>query len=164
MDEKALEPLLERLHGLLDRLEARLPPASPAPLDLALAPAWRWRSGHNRQGVLEPVPFPATIALQDLLGLDRQKVILERNTRQFLAGLPANNALLWGARGPGKSSLVKALLGAYAPQGLRLIEVGKAQLDELPDLLGQLHGRPQRCILFCDDLSFSSDETGYQHL
>ncbi|MGB5234974.1 MAG: ATP-binding protein, partial [Candidatus Macondimonas sp.] len=131
---------------------------------LAQAPAWRWRSGRNGRGALEPVPAPSVMALDDLLGLERQKAILERNTRQFLAGQPANNALLWGARGTGKSSLVKALLSAYAPRGLRLIEVGKAQLDELPELLGQLHGRPEHCILFCDDLSFSSDEPGYQHL
>jgi hypothetical protein len=164
MPENDLEHLLDRLHGLADRLEAWLPPATSAPVDLVQAPAWRWRSGRNGRGALEPVPTPPFMALDDLLGLDRQKAILERNTRQFLAGLPANNALLWGARGTGKSSLVKALLGPYAPQGLRLIEIGKAQLDELPDLLGQLHGRPQRCILFCDDLSFASDEPGYQHL
>jgi hypothetical protein len=164
MPENDLEHLLDRLHGLADRLEAWLPPATSAPVDLEQAPAWRWRSGRNGRGALEPVPTPPFMALDDLLGLDRQKAILERNTRQFLAGLPANNALLWGARGTGKSSLVKALLGPYAPQGLRLIEIGKAQLDELPDLLGQLHGRPQRCILFCDDLSFASDEPGYQHL
>lgn len=164
MPENDLQHLLERLHGLADRLEAWLPPATSAPVDLAQAPAWRWRSTPNGRGTLEPVPHPAAIPLDDLLGLDRQKAMLERNTRQFLAGLPANNALLWGARGTGKSSLVKAVLGAYAPRGLRLIEVGKAQLDELPDLLAQLHGRPERCILFCDDLSFASDEPGYQHL
>jgi predicted AAA+ superfamily ATPase len=164
MPENDLEHLLDRLHGLADRLEAWLPPATPAPVDLAQAPAWRWRSGRNGRGALEPVPAPSVMALDDLLGLERQKAILERNTRQFLAGQPANNALLWGARGTGKSSLVKAVLAAYAPRGLRLIEIGKAQLDELPDLLGQLHGRPERCILFCDDLSFASDEPGYQHL
>ncbi|MGB7396275.1 MAG: ATP-binding protein [Candidatus Macondimonas sp.] len=164
MPENDLERLLDRLHGLADRLEAWLPPAVAAPVDLAQAAAWRWRSGRNGRGILEPVSAPSVMALDDLLGLDRQKNILERNTRQFLAGQPANNALLWGARGTGKSSLVKAVLAAYAPRGLRLIEVGKAQLDELPDLLSQLHGRPERCILFCDDLSFSSDEPGYQHL
>lgn len=164
MPENDLERLLDRLHGLADRLEAWLPPATPAPVDLAQAAAWRWRSGRNGRGALEPVPAPSVMALDDLLGLERQKAILERNTRQFVAGQPANNALLWGARGTGKSSLVKAVLAAYAPRGLRLIEVGKAQLDELPELLGQLHGRPERCILFCDDLSFSSDEPGYQHL
>ena len=164
MPENDLEHLLNRLHGLADRLEAWLPPAAPAPIDLAHAPAWRWRSTPSGRSTLEPVPHLHAIPLDDLLGLDRQKAVLERNTRQFLAGLPANNALLWGARGTGKSSLVKALLVAYAPRGLRLIEVGKAQLDELPDLLAQLHGRPERCILFCDDLSFASDEPGYQHL
>ena len=164
MPENDLEHLLDRLHGLADRLEAWLPPTTSVPVDLAQGAAWRWRSGRNGRGALEPVPSPSVIALDDLLGLDRQKNILERNTRQFLAGQPANNALLWGARGTGKSSLVKAVLAAYAPRGLRLIEVGKAQLDELPELLGQLHGRPEHCILFCDDLSFSSDEPGYQHL
>ncbi|MGB7290371.1 MAG: ATP-binding protein [Candidatus Macondimonas sp.] len=164
MPENDLEHLLDRLHGLADRLEAWLPPTTSVPVDLAQGAAWRWRSGQNGRGALEPVPAPSVIALDDLLGLERQKAILERNTRQFLAGQPANNALLWGARGTGKSSLVKALLGPYAPQGLRLIEICKAQLDELPDLLSQLHGRPEHCILFCDDLSFSSDEPGYQHL
>jgi predicted AAA+ superfamily ATPase len=164
MPENDLEHLLDRLHGLADRLETWLPPATPAPIDLAHAVAWRWCSAPNGRGTLAPIPHPHAIPLDDLLCLDRQKATLERNTRQFLAGLPANNALLWGARGTGKSSLVKALLAAYAPQGLRLIEVSKVQLDELPDLLAQLHGRPERCILFCDDLSFSSDEPGYQHL
>lgn len=163
MSEPEWDRLLPRLHALADRLEAWLPPA-PVPVELAQAPVWRWRSIGQGRGMLEPVAHYRAAALEDLLGLERQRAALERNVRQFIAGRPANNVLLWGARGTGKSSLIKALPGAYADRSLRLIEIGKAQLDELPDLLALLHGRTERCLLYCDDLSFSHDEPGYQHL
>lgn len=163
MSEVRWGHLIERLEQLTDRLEAWLPPV-PASVDLAQAPVWRWRSIGQGRGMLEPVMHYRAAALEDLLGLERQRAALERNIRQFIAGQPANNVLLWGARGTGKSSLIKALPGAYADQGLRLIEIGKAQLEALPDLLALLHGRPERCLLFCDDLSFTREEPGYQHL
>lgn len=163
MSEPQWGHLIERLERLADRLEDWLPPVL-MPVDLARAPVWRWRSTGQGRGMLEPVMHYRAAALEDLLGLERQRAALERNVRQFIAGRPANNVLLWGARGTGKSSLIKALPGAYADQGLRLIEIGKAQLGELPDLLALLYGRPERCLLFCDDLSFTHEEPGYQHL
>jgi predicted AAA+ superfamily ATPase len=96
--------------------------------------------------------------------MERQKAAVTRNTERFVSGHQANNILLWGARGTGKSSLVKALLPAYAEGGLRLIEVDKEQLVQLPEILHQLHGRPERFILFSDDLSFEASEPGYKPL
>lgn len=143
------------------RIEANLPPAEPAPDWSAIA--WRWRR-HGRQGWLQPVLAPQRIALADLCCLERQIAELERNTRQFLAGGGANHALLWGARGTGKSSLVKAILNAYSDQGLRLIEVGKEDLGSLPAILDLIRDRPERFILFCDDLAFEPGESGYTAL
>ncbi|HYW05117.1 MAG TPA: ATP-binding protein [Gammaproteobacteria bacterium] len=155
--------LLERAHALLDRLEGLLPPPPPEP-DFAAVTAFRWRDGQRGGGFLEPVAHPHGIRLEDLRGIDEQKQALERNTRQFLAGLPANNALLWGSRGTGKSSLVKALLNEHAGDGLRVIEVEKHQLINLPAIVRTLEGRPERFILFCDDLSFEAGESAYKGL
>ena len=104
------------------------------------------------------------IALGDLCGIDRQKKLVEQNTRQFVEGLPANNVLLTGARGTGKSSLIKALLNKYAPRGLRVIEVEKQDLTDLPEIVELIAQRPERFVLYCDDLSFEADEPGYKAL
>ncbi len=153
---------LNRADELLERLAVLLPPAPSAP-DWT-APAFRWRKGHSGRGWLEPIVAPQSINLDDLLHIEFQRQEIERNTRQFLSGKPANNVLLWGARGSGKSSLIKALLTTYAEQDLRLVEVDKQDLLDLPDLLAPLRSRPERFIVFCDDLSFSASEIGYQAL
>ncbi len=159
---KELEHLLHRAERLFDRIETLLP-APPDEPDWAQTPAMRWRRRGNRS-CLEAIPFHSPVHLDDLLGIDRQKRRIDRNTRQFLRGLPANNVLLWGPRGTGKSSLIKALLNAYQGQGLRLIEVDKSRLEELPDFVTALHGRPERFIVFCDDLSFEAADSGYKTL
>ncbi len=143
------------------QLEAWLPPAPP-PVDWD-AHAFRWRR-RGARGWLESVSNIARIQLDDLQHIDRQKHIIERNTVQFLQGKPANNVLMTGARGTGKSSLVKALLTRYAPEGLRLIEVDKEDLADLPDIVAQVSDRPERFIIFCDDLSFEEGEAGYKAL
>lgn len=158
----AFERLLMRAESLLSRLEAILPRAATAP-DWSAAVAWRYRR-RGSAGVLEPVRHVATIRLADLKEIDHQKERLLRNTAQFVAGHGANNVLLTGARGTGKSSLVKAMLAKYATKGLRLVEVDKAGLAHLPELFDLLPEGPQRFILFCDDLSFSADEPGYPAL
>ena len=152
-----LERLIERAEQLLMRLEALAPPLPADPEWDAVA--WRWR---RRQ--LAAVKVPHRIHLSDLCDVDAQKAALLANTRQFLRGLPANNVLLTGARGTGKSSLIKALLTDLAGEGLRLVEVDKADLTDLPDIADLLRGRPERFILFCDDLSFDADEPGYKAL
>jgi hypothetical protein len=159
---QALESLLERAEMLLRRLERILPPVSEPP-DWEAGIAFRWR-GLECAERLRPIQRPQTLALADILCLDRQKTALVRNTRQFLRGLPANNVLLWGARGTGKSSLIKALLNEYACEGLRLIEVDRQHLVELPDILESLEGRPEKFILYCDDLSFEGDDASYKKL
>ncbi|MGB0721470.1 MAG: ATP-binding protein [Gammaproteobacteria bacterium] len=159
MDTAAIDHLIQRLDALLDRVEPLLPHPRQEP-DWTAAIAWRWRAGHG----LVPVNHPHQFALSDLIGVDRQRDELERNTRQFVTGRPANNALLWGSRGTGKSSLVKALLHAFAAQGLRLIEVDKNGLEDLPEIVDLIWNRPERFILFCDDLSFGENEPGYQAL
>ena len=123
------------------------------------AAVWRPRSA-----ALRAVRRLDPIRLDELLGIDAQKGDLVRNTEDFLAGRPARNALLWGSRGTGKSSLVKALLNEYAAAGLRVIEIDKADLADLPDVVDDLRELPQRFIVFCDDLSFEADETLYKHL
>ncbi len=162
MNDDKLDALLDRAHALLERLEAQLPPMPIAP-DFATHIAFFWQRRRGG-GTLLPIVQPHRVQLDDLLAIEPQKQALVRNTRQFLAGLPANNALLWGSRGTGKSSLVKAVLNAYADQGLRLVEVVREQLEDLPELMALLAGQPQSFILFCDDLAFSEGETGYQHL
>lgn len=156
------ESLFNRAETLIARLETLLAPQPTAP-DWQAAIAYRWRN-QNGRGFLKPVPHPHRIRLADLRGIDDQKKTLERNTRQFVAGLPANNVLLTGARGTGKSSLVKAVLNQYASKGLRLIEVEKQNLGDLPEIVDLIYGRPERFILYCDDLSFGAEEVGYQAL
>ncbi len=158
----ALASLLERAHGLLERLEQVLP-APPEQPDWESAIAFRWRRRGPRP-VLEPVRHPHGLKPDQLRNVDRQRSLIERNTRQFVRGLPANNALLWGSRGTGKSSLVKAMLTAYAGDGLRLIQVDKDELVDLPDILELVWDRPERFILFCDDLSFEADDGSYKAL
>jgi predicted AAA+ superfamily ATPase len=151
---------LDRAERLMERLERTLPKfATGRTPDWHAAHAFRWE-----QGRLVPVPRPHRIGLADLLGIDEQKQLIEQNTRQFVRGNPANNALLSGSRGTGKSSLVKALLNEYSPEGLRLIEVGKLALADLPHIIALVADRPERFILFCDDLSFNAEEPGYQVL
>ncbi|AJY41317.1 ATP-binding protein [Burkholderia humptydooensis] len=157
-----LEQFLTRAEALLGRLEAILPPAAAA-VDWAAASAFRWRKRQGR-GYLQPVAARSTIQLDDLQNIDRQKVLIEQNTRQFVNGKPANNVLLTGARGTGKSSLIKACLNAYAADGLRLIEVDKDDLHDLGDIVELISARPERFIVFCDDLSFEEGESGYKAL
>jgi len=157
-----LNKFLERAQALLERVERLLPPDVVAP-DFAAFKAFRWRRGNGR-GWLQPVQRPHRIRLQDLCGIDRQKNLVAQNTLQFVRGLPANNVLLTGARGTGKSSLVKAVLNEYADQGLRLIEVDKHDLMDLPSIIDSVASRPQRFVLFSDDLSFAADEPGYTSL
>ncbi len=157
-----LNAVLGKIEALLDKVENSLPPAVP-PVDWATVKAFRWRRD-TRGGHLEPVHQPHRIAPGDLCGLERQTADLDRNTRQFVNGLPANNALLWGARGTGKSSLVKAMLTSYGHQGLRLVEVDKHDLIDLPLLVERLHHRPEYFLLFCDDRSFESDDASYKAL
>jgi len=158
----AFEQMLQRAERLMARLEAVLPQPLSAP-DWAASVAFRYRKrgGH---GVLEPVRHVATIALSDLQEIDDQKDKIQRNTEHFVQGLPANNVLLTGARGTGKSSLIKACLNAYAGQGLRLIEVDKADLIDLPDIVELVAERPEKFVVFCDDLSFEEGEAGYKAL
>jgi hypothetical protein len=155
--------LIERAEQLIARIEAVLPQPLGAP-DWAQAVAWRYRKRASGHGVLEPVRHVGAIALADLKEIDAQKDKIERNTRQFVDGQPANNVLLTGARGTGKSSLIKACLNAYAPQGLRLIEVDKADLTDLPDIVDVVAGRAEKFIVYCDDLSFEEGEPGYKAL
>ena len=157
-----LESVLARAERLLARLEAVLPHALSAP-DWSASIAFRYRK-RGASGLLEPVRHVATIRLGTLVEVEPQKERLLRNTRQFVEGHAANNVLLTGARGTGKSSLIKACLNAYAPQGLRLIEVDKADLVDLPDLVDLVAERPERFIVFCDDLSFDEGEPGYKAL
>lgn len=154
--------LLLRAESLLARLE-KLLPAEAAEPDWKSSTAFRWRK-HSGRGVLQPVSQVHRIQLKDLRGIDIQKSRVEQNTRQFVEGHPANNVLLTGARGTGKSSLIKALLTKYAPRGLRLIEVEKQDLIDLPDIVDLICKRPERFVLYCDDLSFEADEPGYKAL
>lgn len=157
-----LTTLLNRAEQLLSRLERWLPPVPESP-DWEHHLAWRWR--HDRNGSwLHPIRHPHQLRLRDLQRIERQKTIVDRNTRQFIAGCPANNVLLWGPRGTGKSSLIKAILNEYASQGLRLVEVDRTDLMQLPDIIEQLADRPERFMLYCDDLSFEADDAGYKAL
>lgn len=157
-----LERLIARGEALLERLEALLPPA-PRAVDWQASTAFRWRKT-SRQSFIQPVTNLHRIRLSDLHGVDRQKALIEQNTRQFVDGQTANNVLLTGARGTGKSSLVKAVLNKFHRQGLRLIEVEKHDLIDLPDIVDQIVGRPERFLVFCDDLSFEASEPGYKAL
>ena len=159
----SLEKVLERALQVLDRLEAVLPQALSSP-DWNASIAWRYRKRSTGHGTLDPVRHVAGIRLADLKEIEPQKEKIQRNTQQFVAGQPANNVLLTGARGTGKSSLIKACLNEYAPQGLRLIEVDKADLTDLPDIVEVVASRPEKFIVFCDDLSFEEGEPGYKAL
>ena len=154
--------LLARAETLMERVELILTkPTSPP--DWKRSPAFRWRK-RDGQGFLQPVTNLHKIRLDDLRGVDEQKRIVEQNTRQFVQRLPANNVLLTGARGTGKSSLVKALLNKYASRGLRMIEVEKHDLIDLAEIVDLVAQRAERFIIYCDDLSFEADEPGYKAL
>jgi len=154
--------LIERVEALLGRLEQVFAPREPA-IDWKASIAFRWRRRRGR-GAIEPVAHVHRINLRELCGIDEQKRLVEQNTRQFVEGHPANNVLLTGARGTGKSSLIKALLNKYSSRGLRLIEVEKQDLVDLPDIVDVIASRRERFVLYCDDLSFEADEPGYKAL
>lgn len=156
-----LKQFLKQASSVLNRLDAVLPPETKEPDWHALA--YRWQSV-GKKGVLESLPNPHTFPLSRLAAVEGQTAKLVRNTEQFLSGRPANNVLMTGARGTGKSSLVKALLHEYSEQGLRLIEVDKTDLATLPALLAILQHRPEKFIVFCDDLSFEDGEHAYKAL
>ena len=162
MNDK-FEHLLMRAEQLIGRIEAVLPQPLSEP-DWTAAIAYRYRKRSSGHGALEPVRHVAVIRLDDLQEIDVQKEKIQRNTRQFVEGKTANNVLLTGARGTGKSSLIKACLQEYAPMGLRLIEVDKADLVDLPDIVDVVSERPEKFIVYCDDLSFEDGEPGYKAL
>ncbi|WP_175653656.1 ATP-binding protein [Pseudomonas sp. Marseille-P9899] len=157
-----LTAFLERAESVLARLEPLLPALRPE-IDWSRCLAARWQRD-GRSGYLSPLEVSLDIRLSDLIGVDQQRDQLGRNTRQFLDGVPANHALLWGSRGTGKSSLVRALLAEHADAGLRLIEIERDHLADLPRVVEQLHKLPQRFVLFCDDLSFEAGEGDYRVL
>jgi predicted AAA+ superfamily ATPase len=159
----SFERLIERAEALINRIEAILPQPVSAPAWEASI-AYRYRKRSSGHGLLEPVRHVAPLALSDLKEIDGQKEKITRNTEQFVRGLPANNVLLTGARGTGKSSLIKACLNEFAPRGLRLIEVDKADLVDLPDIIELVSERPEKFMVFCDDLSFEDGEPGYKAL
>lgn len=161
MIDPQLRPLIERAERVLAQLEAWLPPAPP-PIDWT-AHAYRWRR-RGARGWLDAVTRIAPIHLDDLQHVERQKAILQRNTLAFLRGKPANNVLMTGARGTGKSSLVRAMLDAFGADGLRLIEVDKSDMGDLGQIIELIADRPERYIIFCDDLSFEEGEPGYKAL
>ena len=162
MPTHSIEGLIARAEQLLTRLESVLPRPLTAP-DWSASIAFRYRK-RGASGVVEPVRHVASIRLDSLVEVEPQKQRLLRNTAQFIAGQRANNVLLTGARGTGKSSLIKAVLNEFAPRGLRLIEVDKADLVDLPDIVDLVGDRPERFIVFCDDLSFDEGEPGYKAL
>jgi hypothetical protein len=162
MNEK-FEHLLERAEQLMARIESILPQPLTQP-DWSQSIAWRYRKRSSGHGALEPVRHVAQMRLDDLREIDPQKEKIFRNTLQFVEGKPANNVLLTGARGTGKSSLIKACLNAFSARGLRLIEVDKADLTDLPDIVDIVSDRPEKFMVFCDDLSFEDGEPGYKAL
>ncbi len=154
--------VVARLERVLSSVEMLLPKAI-ASIDWEHCPAANWRR-HSFSGYLEPVRVTDTTTLKELLGIEEQKEVMVNNTRQFIAGLPANNALLWGSRGSGKSSLVKAILNEFAPQGLRFIQVEKEDLIYLSEIFNAVENQPYRFILLCDDLTFEVGELSYKML
>jgi uncharacterized protein len=158
-----LEHLMVRFESLMKRIESVLPQALSAP-DWSASVAYRYRKRSSGHGALEPVRHLGAMRLADLKEIEEQKEKIRRNTEQFVSGQPANNVLLTGSRGTGKSSLIKACLNEYAPRGLRLIEVDKADLTDLPDIVDVVFGLPEKFIVFCDDLSFEEGEPGYKAL
>jgi len=159
----ALEQLLDKVSQLVDRIESVLPQPLSAP-DWSQAVAWRYRKRSSGHGVLEPVRHVSGLTLDELKEIDDQKEKMQRNIEQFVQGRPANNVLLTGARGTGKSSLIKASLNQFAGQGLRLIEVDKDDLTDLPDIIEVVANRPEKFMVYCDDLSFEDGEPGYKAL
>ena len=159
----SLDRVLQRAEALMQRIESVLPQPLQAP-DWSVSVAYRYRKRSSGHGTLEPVRHVAQLGLQDLKEIDQQKEKIQRNTEQFVNGLPANNVLLTGARGTGKSSLIKACLNTYAPRGLRLIEVDKDDLVDLPDIIEVVASRAEKFIVYCDDLSFEDGEPGYKAL
>lgn len=157
-----LKAFLQRAEGLLARIEPLLP-AQPPVIDWKHTLAARWQRD-GRSGYLAPLEVNLDLRLDDLIGIDRQRDLLAANTQQFVDGLPANHALLWGARGTGKSSLIRALLTEYAALGLRLIEIERDHLADLPRVVELLSGQRQAFVLFCDDLSFEAGEGDYRVL
>jgi uncharacterized protein len=156
------EKIIKRLDTLLDRIEPLIPPQPEAIRDF-IGGAYHWKSnGHN--GYFEKIERPANYQLSDLQCIERQKELIDRNTKQFLSDLPANNALLWGPKGTGKSSLIKALLNEYQNQGLNLIEIERDDLKDLRDIIKQLNDKDGYFILYCDDLSFEADDASYKAL
>ncbi len=160
---ESFERLLQRAEQLMTRVESVLPQPLGQP-DWGASIAFRFRRRGNGHGVLEPVRHVSALDWSDLKEIDAQREKIQRNTERFVRGLPANNVLLTGARGTGKSSLVKACLKAYAAEGLRLIEVDKSDLVDLPDIIELVGERSERFIVFCDDLSFEDGESGYKAL
>ncbi len=158
-----MEHLLARAEQLISRIEAVLPQALTAP-DWSASVAYRYRKRSSGHGVLEPVRHVGAMRLSDLKEIEPQKEKIQRNTEHFVNGQPANNVLLTGARGTGKSSLIKACLNEYAPLGLRLIEVDKSDLTDLPDIVDVVSERNEKFIVYCDDLSFEDGEPGYKAL
>ncbi|PLX94322.1 MAG: AAA family ATPase [Desulfuromonas sp.] len=154
--------MIEQLERVLSSVEQLLPKPVKS-VDLSCCHAANWRR-HSFSGFLEPVKVTDTTRLEELLGVEEQKQIMINNTRQFLSGLPANNSLLWGSRGTGKSSLVKALLNEFAPQGLRVIQVEKEDLIYLSEIFAAVENEPYRFILLCDDLTFEVGELSYKML
>ena len=162
MNEK-IEHLVLRAEQLIARIESVLPQPLSVP-DWSAAIAYRYRKRSSGHGTLEPVRHVGLVRLNDLKKIEPQKEKIRRNTLQFVEGKAANNVLLTGARGTGKSSLIKACLREFAPRGLRLIEVDKADLTDLPDIVDVVSDRPEKFIVFCDDLSFDEGEPGYKAL
>jgi len=161
--ERLTERLFLRAEALISRIESVLPQPLTAP-DWSSSVAFRYRKRSSGHGSLEPVKHIGHMALGDLKEIDDQKDKIQRNTEQFVSGKPANNVLLTGSRGTGKSSLIKACLNAYSARGLRLIEVDKADLTDLPDIVDVVSDLPEKFIIFCDDLSFEEGEAGYKAL
>jgi uncharacterized protein len=162
MNEQFLR-LMARAEQLIDRVESILPQPLSAP-DWQASIAYRYRKRSSGHGALEPVRHVGAMTLDSLKEIEPQKEKIQRNTEQFVRSLPANNVLLTGARGTGKSSLIRACLHTYAAQGLRLIEVDKADLTDLTDIVEAVSDRPEKFIIFCDDLSFEDGEPGYKAL
>jgi predicted AAA+ superfamily ATPase len=162
-DPDSLQALMARIEALVARLEGVLPHPLTAP-DWKASTAFRYRTRGGTGGRLEPVRHVASIRLASLVEVDAQKERIVRNTEQFVAGKAANNVLLTGARGTGKSSLIKACLNEFSARGLRLIEVDKSDMIDLPDIVDLVAERPERFVIFCDDLSFDEGEPGYKAL
>ncbi len=162
LENDLMNEFLQRANRMLQHIEPLVPkPAEAIDWTQVYAASWQRKGNHS---FFRPIPLGADIRLADLLGVEQQREQLLRNTQQFMRGFPANHALLWGARGTGKSSIVRALLAEYAEQGLRLIEVERNELADLPFIVESLAGLPQHFIVFCDDLSFEAGESDYRIL